>query len=709
MKPLFLPCILCLFAWGSPLPADAQTVAIKWGGDALAIYDSGFANTVMKNPGGGVRLFNMDLVENDSPGSGQSEKGVYLDAVWGKNHARKVFMLDDPRAAKAWILVFAGRQGKTPLTFVVNGGSQRDRGHTGSVANWDNREAEEYFRWAEFPAEWLKKGANTIDFSCPEAAREEDGWTIQLSRADEFETGGGDPSNVGKTSFKSTDGGETWKESPFGPLGQTRAEYTIRLSLDRSVKTGWLETPVIDLWRGDATDFIVPLRMIRSFALTIESTCPEGTKVEYFLRKGTAPGPYSNEWAPYEFVGAGSSLNLQLPGAQVNRRYVQVRAVLSTSNPLETPVVRSIRVAAEHQENIPLPKNIHLLEVVNPPIRYSSIPWEWEVWDRPEFPELRQWQNLDKVIEGSTNEFEAQVKLMQHAIKQWIDGGVEPEFPEWNALSILNHINQTGGGGMCLQNNLLLAGFYLSYGWQARHVNAGPHEVCEVWNDEFGKWIYLDAHRAGHYFYDAATSEPMSVYDIHVAYLNKYFPNRPIDWMKDKIAYPLDGHPYAERGSLTHHGGHTFDEYCRPAFTRMVPRDNWFSKPFPKPLNHGMTQWPWNGYINFYDDRTPPKRQYSHFTDRPRDMWPDLNLVHIDATTGYGNDCLYLRFETFTPNFSHFEVDVNDNGWVKASEHYTWLLQSGRNTLRARAVNKLGAKGKPSTVTLNHADAPFGE
>ena len=34
--------------------------------------------------------------------------------------------------------------------------------------------------------------------------------------------GGGDPKDVGKTSFKSIDGGETWKESPFGPLGQTR-------------------------------------------------------------------------------------------------------------------------------------------------------------------------------------------------------------------------------------------------------------------------------------------------------------------------------------------------------------------------------------------------------------------------------------------------------------------------------------------------------
>ena len=33
----------------------------------------------------------------------------------------------------------------------------------------------------------------------------------------------------------------------------------------------------------------------------------------------------------------------------------------------------------------------------------------------------------------------------------------------------------------------------MAYGWQARLVNVVGHEVCEVWNDEYGKWIFLDA------------------------------------------------------------------------------------------------------------------------------------------------------------------------------------------------------------------------
>jgi hypothetical protein len=142
----------------------------------------------------------------------------------------------------------------------------------------------------------------------------------------------------------------------------------------------------------------------------------------------------------------------------------------------------------------------------------------------------------------------------------------------------------------------------------------------------------------------------------------------------------------------------------------MVPRTNWYEKPYPRPLTHGNSWWPWDGYVNWYDNRTPPKRQYTWHTDRPRDMWPDLNTVHVDMTQGFGNDRLFLRFETYTPNFSHFEVNVDDTGWKEVGERWTWLLQSGRNTLEVRTVSKLGVKGKPSSFVVHHADAPaFGE
>jgi len=699
---------VCLVSLVLPVrSAGAGTVTARWGGDAGTVYDAGFMNRLMKHPDGGVCLFNMELIENDSPGSGHSEKGVYTDTIWGKNRARKILYLDDPRAYSAWIVIFPHyRSGKYPLRFTVNG-------HESSIPDWDTTKNIEWYRWSEFPAEWLKKGKNVIDLFCPEARTEEEGWEIFISRADEFEHGGGDPTHVGETSFKSFDGGKSWKKSPFGPEGKDRCEYSVRISLDRYVSEGWLATPVIDLWRGDSGDFIVPLREIRKMKITVSAEVPEGTKIEYYLRKGTSPQPFSDEWEPYRYIGSGPSLEFETGGADLNRRYVQIKAVLSTGNPLNTPVVKSVDVSAELLERVPLHENIHVVDFENPPIKYSSLDWEWEPWDRPEFQELRERENLDEVIAGSRTEFDAQVKLLDYVARRWRHTTPFPEFPGWDALSILNRVETAGGGGYCLTFNNLLAGMCMAYGWQARIVNVVIHEVVEVWNDDFGKWIFLDADYVNHYNYDAETAEPLSLLELHELYLDYFFPGRKLDWMTDKFEWfdlREDRPSPVKRGSLTNHDYRKLTGFINAAFMRLVPRNNWYEKPYPRPLSHGSgTNWPWNGYVNWYDERTPPVRKNSWHTDRPRDMWPDLNKVRIDAVSGFGNDRLFLRFETYTANFSHFEVNVDDTGWKRVGERWTWLLQSGRNTIRVRAVNKRGAKGKPSWAVLNHADAPFGE
>jgi len=701
--------------------AVCDTVTTSWGGEASIVYDAGFMYKLMKHPDGGVCLFNMDLVENDAPGSGYSEKGIDSDIVWGKNQARKILYLDDPRASKAWFVALFEREvwflpasektHKKPLTVVINGNPIK-------YDDWGIENSILTYRWFEFPAGWLKKGANVFELSCPDAQSEEEGWEVWLSRADEFEDGGGDPSDVGETSFKSFDGGKSWKESPFGPERKDRAEYAIRLSLDRYVDTGWLASPVIDLWKGDSGDLIVPLREIRSMRLTIQADVPEGTGVRYYFRKGTDPQPFSEEWEPYSLIGEGASLDFRTGGAELNRRYVQFRVELSTANPLATPVVKSANLTADLFERVPPHENIHVVSADNPVIQYSSVDWEWEPWNSPEFAELRERENLDEVVAGSRTQFDAQVKLLDNVTKRWKHSNAFPEYPLWDAMSILNRIETAGAGGYCLMFNTLLAGMCQAYGWQARLTHVTFHEICEVWNDEYGKWIFLDADGLNNYNYDPVTAEPLNMIELHDLYLDFYFPDRPIDWMNDWMSWmdkPEDRDFPVKRGSLTHHDpdfSYSSRDYLsgfiNAGFIRMVPRNNWYEKPYPKPLTHNSFT-PWDGYINWYDERTPPSRHYSWHTDRPRDMWPDLNMVHVDAVSGFGNDRLFLRFETYTPNFCHFEVDADDSGWKKTPERWTWLLQSGRNILRVRAVNKFGVGGKPSVIVLNHADAPFAE
>mgnify|MGYP000890682420 CR=1 FL=1 len=151
---------LTLFALLCTGPLYAQDVETQWGGPADVSYDTGFADRVMKHPQGGISLFNMQLIENDAPGSGFSEKGVTLDTLWGKIHARKILTVDDPRAYKAWLVVYIYDENtKTDLHFDVNGYK--------GVIRKTNREC---YRWVEFPVSYLKKGKNVIELSCPDAA-----------------------------------------------------------------------------------------------------------------------------------------------------------------------------------------------------------------------------------------------------------------------------------------------------------------------------------------------------------------------------------------------------------------------------------------------------------------------------------------------------------------------------------------------------------
>lgn len=707
--------IILIFVMSALPVFAAQTVTTSWGGDAEIAYETGFVENIMKHTGGGVSLFNMELIENDAPGAGDSEKGQDTQTIWGNIRARKILTLDDPRAKSAWLIVFPHyRSGNYPLRFTVNG-------HESAIPDWDTTKNREWYRWSEFPADWLKKGGNVIEQFCPEAETEEEGWEIFIARADEFAEGGGDPSHVGETSFTSFDGGKSWKKNAFDGEKRSRAEYSVRISLDRYMKTGWLESPVIDLWKGDDDSFIVPLREIAKMRLSISADVPDGTTIEYYFRRGLSPSPLADGWEEYSTIGSGETLEYEIGGADLNRRYVQFRAVLSTSNPLQSPVIKTALISAELLEREPLLDNIYVVRADNPVIVYPSVEWEWEPADRPEFEELRERENLDEIIAGSRTQFEAQVRLLDHVSKRWRHSTVFPEYPGWDALSILNRIEYKGAGGYCITFNNLLGGMCMAYGWQARIVNCVVHEVVEVWNDDFGKWVFFDADYVNHYNYDIATGEPLGMLELHQRFLDYYFPGKTLNWMEDTfdnwnlktegiewISLLENNPPPVNRGSKVSPPGAQLTGFVNAAFMRMVPRNNWYEKPYPRPLSHGSgTNWPWNGYINWYDGQTPPHRNYSRHTDRPQDMWPELNKVHVDAVQGLGNDRLALRFETYTPNFSHYEIDVDDTGWKKAGERWMWLLQSGKNTLRVRAVNKLGAKGKPSVIVLNHADRPF--
>ena len=143
--------------------------------------------------------------------------------------------------------------------------------------------------------------------------------------------------------------------------------------------------------------------------------------------------------------------------------------------------------------------------------------------------------------------------------------------------------------------------------------------------------------------------------------------------------------------------------YTNTEFMRMMPRNDFSTTTAPEPLNQGMMQWPWNGYLNWYDELAPPKLQYSWHTDRKCDFWPTLGLVHYEAVPSVNAEMIFIRMATFTPSFSHYQARINQGQWQDSDANYTWILGAGKNKLEMRTVSKFGVKGPISFIELNYA------
>ncbi len=666
--------------------------------NALMAYDKGFAKNVMRDSRG-VRLYDIFLLEDDSPGAGWSEKGSFIQPVYGNIVIRKDIYISDARMNSAHLVFNIHKVSTKPLKISING----------SEISYEN----EKIRWRDlsFDHAWLKKGMNTIIMSCPQGTKE-NSWHLQIGRKDEFKRGGGDPSKAGLNSFVSTDGGRKWKRNVLGETGDVEGEFSIRLSLDRYLKEGWLASPVIDLWRDPADGFLIPSSTVEDLRLDCEGIIPEGTEIIWQARYGRGPNPTADYWSEYKILGKGSKLSVSVgnPG----RRYFQWKAVLKTTDPRITPVVQAVTMERNTTRINLLPDNIYLLDIENPEILYSSLYGEYERWDEPKLKELRERERLDDIVAGSKTQFEMMVKLCDYVSKRWDWINPAKQYPPWDAIDILDRIEKEGGGGMCIHFAILLIQALESYGIQARLQNCVGHEVVEAWSDDYGKWVFFDPMQGSNiYNYSKKNGEPLGFKELHKIYLDLYYPNHPIDWGKDPIVYretPQDAPVGAGTFDKNWPHSETSDDkimgLANAAFMRMMPRNNWMQHHDPSPLAHGLSGWYWTGYINWYDEKTPRMRQHKTYTDREADYWQTLNRVKIYAVAGPENDRLFLRFTTFTPNFDTYLVEMDEGKWKPTTEYFPWILQSGLNKLRVRVRNKSGTLGKPSVIKLNLADRP---
>ncbi|MHB9029748.1 MAG: transglutaminase-like domain-containing protein, partial [Candidatus Latescibacterota bacterium] len=455
-------------------------------------------------------------------------------------------------------------------------------------------------------------------------------------------------------------------------------------------------------------------------------TVPQGTGITWQIRAGVSMDPLSEkDWTEWVTVASGANAAVEpkgripLPASHWDPersltlpkvRYIQWRAALTTTDPLKSPVVESVSVDREITRRMEVPANIIVREYHNPEIKYSSTGFTYQSAEDPGNKEVIAQDDLDAIVNGASGEFDAIVKLLDYASRRWIWGEPFYEYPKWNAVDIGERISATGRGGMCIQFAAYLAHLLTVVGFQARHVNIIAHEVVEVWSNDFDKWIYLDPTQGVNiYQYYTDTGIPLSISDMHKAYYQLYGVKSPIDWMKSPSAWrTLQADPKRlsisfsttdPRIELSHAGWGGY--YTNAEFLRMMPRNDYSTTTIPEPLQQGSMQWPWDGYLNWYDELAPPKLQYSKHTDREADFWPDLNRVHFEAVPEINGDMVFITMTTFTPSFKTFQLRVDGGEWRDSDSRFNWKLHSGKNRLEMRAVSGFGVAGHPSHIEVN--------
>jgi len=625
---------------------------------------------------GYLELARGTVIEDDGPAAGYSYQ-PNLEKLTPGMLVRKVLLVPRPQAAAAKVLVARGGQ----LQLKLNGkdvklGPAHQSGH--------------YWQVYELDPSLLKEGANELVFSGE--------GQLWIARDDEYAAGSTTRTSHPNRSARSTDGGRTWQDANLGTTNDIDGEYYVRLFLDQYAANGDLVSPVIDLANLEQRPIAPSANVPKEVSIRLDFEQPRETQVALATRTSSGlPNATWSDWQTLDLTDYGTARL-----GSTGKRYVQLRIVLTTADPLLSPKLKSLSLTAEAL-NI---KNDWSRDVKVEmdhagPIVQSAIPFDYEPLDRPELAELRNKYKLNGVVGQVSSELEMLTRLAAWSSTRWEKiGHLAKSYPAWNALDILAmHPDGTCVGGFCQQRNLVFLQACESFGIVGRIVSLGPgdriknfrsgHETAEVWSNQFAKWIHIDGDK-GWYFIDDETREPLSLWELR---------QRQLDHLAGKTPRPTSCVRIIEQDVRE---WNNFGDWPPLLELRLVPRSNFLEQRTPLPLNQGMRGWFWTGHWVWTDDREPARPLYPHRVTRREDFEWEVNRTEVRLTATDQPGVLEVELSTNTPGFARFaRLNGGDVG-LPVAERFRWELKPGSNALIVAAINQLGRQGVPATVRVSY-------
>ena len=659
-------------------------------------FEKGFlARDVQMAPDGrSVILYDLALVEDDGPGAcADFQYGVAAPTtIRGDVEVKKVLRVDRAEVLDARVVLSVRPQpGETaPVIVTVNG-----RELTLDVAQF--KATENDWPTVRVPAGLLAPGDNEIVLS----SRGQKGWRIAVAQRKDILTNAPDRKDRPNRSFRSTDGGRTWAPG-LGDDGRQDGELMIRLHLGQFADKGEWVGPVIDLAALAGGKDLAPDVRVKSVRIRSTSELPGGTSIQFAVRGGDKPVYDPACWGQWLPCGNSGDVRGDL------KRFVQWRAVLATSKPVTTPVLQAVELQAQVQPlEAAWAAHLKVLDSHNEEILYTSMPFEYEKFDEPQLVELRTKYRLDEVVAGAPSEIAKMIKLRNWVAAQWKYDPPIPYYPAWDAREILQLRK-----GFCVQFAIVNMQCALSLGMQARFVFGhfpsvrlkgrivSGHEVTEVWSNELGKWVMMDAQR-NESFVSRKTGLLTSMMELHKDQLDTYFPKGI-----DVQGAAFDDEVPSE-GLLWWKGAEPATRAEKPVldikwgYVQWVPRNNFYAHRFPEPLHQGLT-WSWTGYWGWEDARTPRLWRYGRYTRRRSDIEWTINQVRWAAAPAEQPGTIRLLLGTVTPDFDTFLVSIDAGEWRPSADTLHWTLHAGKNRIEMRVRNRAGVLGRKSWIEVEY-------
>jgi hypothetical protein len=335
--------------------------------------------------------------------------------------------------------------------------------------------------------------------------------------------------------------------------------------------------------------------------------------------------------------------------------------------------------------------NIKIEEYYNNYISNSKYKFDYQPYDENNLEILRNKYSLAELVKPYEKEFDKFRALQNWIRKQWQYGYPRNVLRDYDTLNILSRA-QNGEKFWCSEYAVAFIQCALSLGYQARYVALSKgHIVAEVWSNEYKKWIVMDPTFNIHF---EKNKEPLNCLDLYNAFNNNQISEIKVieeDYKPADININFGEHELVGI-SVKNYRYKTIDYYGSGFSVRM--RNDWFTNRYPKLHPKGniiMNSIGWNS----------SKISFLKNTINERDMYPPLNITTFYLEKIENNIGFNVFLNTFTPNFSHFIVNIDEKEKkIESDDSISWMLHKDKNHFNVVSVNKFGVKGVNSYITL---------